>query len=560
EAGVRYESEDKRTDGRRMHVSFKGKLRDSQVPAAEALLANETGILHSATASGKTVICANMIARRGINTLILVGLEDLMDQWLDRLNQFLDIEEELPEYQTKSGRTRKRKSLIGNLQGAHDTLTGIVDVAMIRSLKKKDGFHPLLKEYGQVFFDECHHAASDSAIEMLQEINAKYVYGVTATPARGDGKEKINEFLLGPIRYRYTSKDRAEEQNIDHLVYPRFTRTVMPHHLSKTTYGHEAYELVRNNDVRDEQIIRDVADCVKTGRTPVVLTNYVDQAEKLSERMKNYADKVILLTGSGGKKERKARIAELKAVKRSESLIVVGTGSLIGEAFDYARLDTLFMATPVSGQNIVDQYAGRINRDYDGKENVIIYDYVDIHIPKFENMYASRLRAYKKIGYDLCVDVDGEKQKANVIYDIDNYAEIFWRDLEEAKSGVVISSPGLNNQKVSRIISVLGKRQEMGVRVTIVTRHADSCKYDKGDIQVELMERLRKAGFDVRLVEEEDSFEHYAVIDNEIVWYGSMNLLAKEDAEDNLMRICSKAIAAELLEMTFGSERKMLDW
>lgn len=244
-SSISYEIEDKRTEGHKINISFRGHLRESQIPAVETMLENDTGILHAATAFGKTVVCCDMIARRGVSTLILVDRADLMNQWLKRLNEFLIIDEELPEYQTKTGRIRKRKSLIGNLQGAHDTLTGIVDVAMIRSLKKKDGFHPLLKEYSQVYFDECHHAASDSAIEVLQEITAKYVYGVTATPKRGDGKEKINEFLLGPIRYRFTAKDRAVEQNIDHLVYPRFTKTVKSHHLSKTPYGNDAYELIR---------------------------------------------------------------------------------------------------------------------------------------------------------------------------------------------------------------------------------------------------------------------------------------------------------------------------
>ena len=557
-AGIRYKIEDKRTQGRELNISFKGELRESQIPAAETMLENETGILHAATAFGKTVVCCDMIARRGISTLILVDRADLMNQWIKRLDEFLDIDEELPEYQTKTGRTRKRKSLIGNLQGAHDTLTGIVDVAMIRSLKKKDGFHPMLKEYAQVYFDECHHAASDSAIEVLQEINAKYVYGVTATPKRGDGKEKINEFLLGPIRYRFTAKDRAEEQNIDHLVYPRFTRTVKPHHLSKTPYGNDAYELIRNNDVRDEQIIRDVADCVQAGRTPVVLTKYVDHANKLSERLKKYADRLILLTGANGTKVRRAQVKELNEVDDSDSLILVGTGSLLGEGFDFPRLDTLFMATPVSGENVVEQYVGRLNRDYDGKENVIVYDYVDSHIPKFDKMYAARLKAYKKIGYELCVNMDGEKQKANAIYDIENYAETYWKDLEEANSAVVVSSPRLNNQKVDRIINMLGKRRELGVKVTIVTWHPDAYKYGKDDVRMELMERLRKAGFEIRLVEE--SCEHYAVIDNEIVWYGSVNLLSKEDAEDNLMRVCSKDIAAELLEMTFGSEAEPQEW
>lgn len=557
-AGISYKIEDKRTQGRKLNISFKGELRESQILAVETMLKNETGILHAATAFGKTVVCCDMIARRGISTLILVDRTDLMNQWIKRLDEFLDIDEELPEYQTKTGRTRKRKSLIGNLQGAHDTLTGIVDVAMIRSLKKKDDFHPKLKEYAQVYFDECHHAASDSAIEVLQEINAKYVYGVTATPKRGDGKEKINEFLLGPIRYRFTAKDRAEEQNIDHLVYPRFTRTVKPHHLSKTPYGNDAYELIRNNDVRDEQIIRDVADCVQAGRTPVVLTKYVDHAKKLSERLKTCADRLILLTGANGTKARRAQVEELNKVDDSDSLILVGTGSLLGEGFDFPRLDTLFMATPVSGENVVEQYVGRLNRDYDGKENVIVYDYVDSHIPKFDKMYAARLKAYKKIGYELCVNIDGEKQKANAIYDIENYAETYWKDLEEANSAVVVSSPRLNNQKVTRIIKMLGKRRELGVKVTIVTWHPDAYKYGKDDVRMELLERLRKAGFEIRLVEE--SCEHYAVIDNEIVWYGSVNLLSKEDAEDNLMRVCSKDIAAELLEMTFGSEAELQEW
>ena len=557
-AGISYKIEDKRTKGQELNISFRGELRESQIPAVETMLENETGILHAATAFGKTVVCCDMIARRGISTLILVDRADLMNQWIKRLEEFLDIDEELPEYQTKTGRTRKRKSLIGNLQGAHDTLTGIVDVAMIRSLKKKDGFHPKLKEYAQVYFDECHHAASDSAIEVLQEINAKYVYGVTATPKRGDGKEKINEFLLGPIRYRFTAKDRAEEQNINHLVYPRFTRTVKPHHLSKTPYGNDAYELIRNNDVRDEQIIRDVADCVQAGRTPVVLTKYVDHAKKLSERLKTYADRLILLTGANGTKARRAQVEELNKVDDSDSLILVGTGSLLGEGFDFPRLDTLFMATPVSGENVVEQYVGRLNRDYDGKENVIVYDYVDSHIPKFDKMYSARMKAYKKIGYELCVNMDGEKQKANAIYDIENYAETYWKDLEEANSAVVVSSPRLNNQKVDRIINMLGKRRELGVEVTIVTWHPDAYKYGKDDVRMELMERLRKAGFEIRLVEE--SCEHYAVIDNEIVWYGSVNLLSKEDAEDNLMRVCSKDIAAELLEMTFGSEIELQEW
>ena len=301
-----------------------------------------------------------------------------------------------------------------------------------------------------------------------------------------------------------------------------------------------------------------IISCVQAGRTPVVLTKYVDHAKKLAERLKKYSDHLILLTGSDGTKARHKQVEELNKVKASDSLILVGTGSLLGEGFDFPRLDTLFMATPVSGENVVEQYVGRLNRDYEGKKNVIVYDYVDIHIPKFDRMYAARLKAYKKIGYDLCVSTAGVKQEANAIYNIDNYAETYWRDLEEAKSRIIISSQRLNNQKVNRLIAGLDLRQESGVKVTIVTWDPDSYKYGRDDVRMELMERLRKAGFELWLVE--DSCENYAVIDDEIVWYGNVKLLSKEDAEDNLMRVCSKEIAAELLEITFGSGMEMREW
>ena len=549
--GIRHSIEDKRSMGHSINVSFKGQLKESQEPAVEAMAKEENGILHAATAFGKTVVCCDLIAKHGVNTLILVDKADLMNQWIKRLNEFLILNEELPEYKTKSGQTRKRKTLIGNLQGAHDTMTGIVDVAMIRSLKKKEGFHPLLKEYGQIILDECHHGASDSAIEVLQEISSKYVYGVTATPKRGDGKERINTFLLGPIRYKFTAKDRAEEQDIDHLVYPRFTRTVKTHHLSSTPYGNDAYELIRNNDVRDNQIVNDVVACVNAGRTPVVLTKYVDHANKLSQLLSEYADRLILLTGANGTKSRRAQVEELNRVSGSESLILIGTGSLLGEGFDFPRLDTLFMATPVSGENVVEQYVGRLNRDYEGKENVIVYDYVDIHIPKFDRMYSARLKAYKKIGYDICSNIDGEKQKTNAIFDIDNYAEIYWKDVASASKEVIISRPNLNTEKVNRMISIIASQYEKGLKCTVITWHPDSFKYGRDDVRMGLLEKLRKAGIEIKLATE--NCEHFAVIDKDIVWYGSMNLLSKEDVDDNLMRIRSKDIAAELLEMSMGN-------
>lgn len=311
-------------------------------------------------------------------TLILLESSALIEQWQSALERFLIIDEELPSYSTPTGRVKRRKSHIGWLQGQHDSLSGIVDIAMAGSLCKKGTFHPLLQEYGMVIVDECHHAATDTMANVLQHIKARYVYGVTATPIRGDGLEKINHMLMGPIRYRYTSRQRAQAQGIRHLVYPRFTRTVNPYKYGEKTHPNDAYELLRNNDVRDQQIVNDIVQCVDDGRTPVVLTKYTEHAEHLYDQLKDAADHVFLYMGTMKKKEQKQLRAELLTVGPEESLILIATGQLIGEGFDFPRLDTLFLATPVAWKGVVEQYAGRLNRDYEGKQDVIIYDYLTL--------------------------------------------------------------------------------------------------------------------------------------------------------------------------------------
>jgi superfamily II DNA or RNA helicase len=401
--------------------------------------------------------------------------------------------------------------------------------------------------------DECHHAASDTIVDVLQEVNAKYVYGVTATPLRSDGLEKINYMLLGPIRYKYTSKDRVKEQGIAHLVYPRFTRAVAPRFAQDKMHPNEAYAIVRENDDRDNLIINDVIKCVKDERTPVILSKYVDHSKKLYERLKDKADYVFLLSGENSKKEHKSIIQQMNQVQSNETMILVATGKLIGEGFDFPRLDTLIMATPVAWKSVVEQYAGRLNRDYEGKESVIIYDYVDSHISMFDKMYYKRLKAYKQIGYDVYAGEKTHKQEANAIFDIDNYMEVYKQDLLESNKEIIISSPAISGKKVDEMIRLLKEKQEAGLRIVIVTWKPDMYGFGDSEYWMELQERMRRNAFEMNLVE--DYCQHYCIVDQEIVWYGSMNFLGKEDNEDNLMRVCSKIIAAELLEMTFGEPK-----
>ena len=548
---IDYEIEDERQQGRNINVDFKGELRPEQDKALKELIKYDNGILHAATAFGKTVVSGAIIAQKKVNTLIILESSALIEQWKEALNKFLNINEELPAYETKTGRIRKRKSLIGTLQGAHDSMTGIIDIAMAGSLCKKGEYHKLLNQYGLVIIDECHHSASDTIANVLKEVKAKYVYGVTATPKRGDGLEKINYMIIGPIRYSYTAKEKAKEQGIRHFVYPRFTRTVSPRGvITSKMHPNEAYEIIHNNDIRDEQIIEDVKECVSSGRTPVILSRYKDHSEKLYEQLKNYADHVFLMTGNNSKKEHKKILEQMQQIDKRESLILIATGSLVGEGFDFPRLDTLFMATPVSFRGVVEQYAGRLNRDYEGKENVIIYDYVDNHIPMFDNMYIKRLKAYKQIGYELVSGLQTDKQMVNAIYDSDNYSEIYHKDLLDAGKNIIISSPAISGTKVYELINLLREKQALGVQVTIVTWTPDS--YGFGDVAywMQLHEDMRTAGFYMKTVEE--SCERFAVIDQEIVWYGNINLLAKSKFDDSIMRVRSKEIASELMEIAFG--------
>ena len=550
QADIDYEMEDERQQGRKINVDFKGELRPEQDKALKELIKYDNGILHAATAFGKTVVSSAIIAQKKINTLIILESSALIEQWKEALEKFLNINEGLPTYETKTGRVRKRKSLIGTLQGAHDSMTGIIDIAMAGSLCKKGKYHKMMNEYGLVLIDECHHSASETIANVLKEVKAKYVYGVTATPKRGDGLEKINYMLIGPIRYSYTAKEKAKEQGIQHLVYPRFTRTVPPRGvITDKMHPNEAYEIIHNNDVRDEQIIEDVKNCVAAGRTPVVLSRYKDHSEKFYERLKSYADHVFLMTGNNSKKEHRKILEQMHQVDKNESLILIATGSLVGEGFDFPRLDTLFMATPVSFRGVVEQYAGRLNRDYAGKENVIIYDYVDNHIPMFNNMYMKRLKAYKQIGYEFCDGLQTVKQTVNAIYDGNNYSENYHKDLLDSNKNIIISSPVISGSKVYELINMLKEKQMSGVQVTIVTWTPDSYGFGDAAYWMQLHEDMRRAGFYIRTVEE--YCDRFAVIDQEVVWYGNINLLAKDKVDDSIMRVRSKGIAGELMEITF---------
>lgn len=306
--------------------------------------------------------------------------------------------------------------MIGKLQGGQNTLTGILDVAMIPSLGKSERLEELVQGYGMVLMDECHHAGADTDTAVLRSVTAKYVYGLTATPKRDDGQDRKIFLQLGPIRFRYTAKDRAKKQGIGHYVYPRFTRFV---HLSEKPPRRWRIKSAGDRKRRPQRADSLGYDHLRPKRrTPLVMTKYKEHARLLYQRLQGSADHVFLLQGGKSSKERAQVRDALLAVSETDTLIVVAIGKYIGEGFNLPRLDTLLLAMPISWQGNVEQYAGRLNRDYDGKQDVIIFDYIDAHVPTLERMYHKRLRAYRQIGFEICANLQAaQEEKTGTIFD-----------------------------------------------------------------------------------------------------------------------------------------------
>ena len=330
DAEIPYDIVDKRQMGKQIDVSFNGELYPEQKVAAERLLSYDMGMLAAATAFGKTVIGANLIARRKVNTLVLVHTVEIMNNWVKDLNRFLTINEELPTYTTPKGRVKRRDSVIGTFSSQKKAATGIIDIAMIGSLGKEDDINPMVRDYGMIIVDECHHAAAATFENVLRASAAKYVYGMSATVKRGDKQERKLLMQLGPIRHRYTAKERAMKQGIGHYVYPRFTRMV---DLSPSNDKHisELYRLIADSELRNIQIVADVVDCVKKGRTPVVMTKYREHAEMLCALLQGAADHVFLLQGGKSSKARAELREKMADVGQDESMVMVATGQYIGE-------------------------------------------------------------------------------------------------------------------------------------------------------------------------------------------------------------------------------------
>lgn len=536
---IEYTFKDNRNCGEKIEVEFDGTLRDEQQRAFSALTSRDIGVLSATTAFGKTVVGARIIAERKRNVLVLVHTSALLNQWKEALIRFLSFKYSLPE-QPKSRGRKKAVSYVGQLGATKNTLNGRVDIAIIQSLVGKDGVKDLVSNYGLVIVDECHHVPAFMFEQVLKTVNAKYVYGLTATPIRADGRQESIFMQCGDIAYKIDAKEQAQKQLFEHFTVPRFTDFRMP------LMPDGGYRSLNNimaelclSKARNKLIVDDVIKAVDCGRTPIILTERTEHAKILTDAIERQGVKVFMLVGKESVKLKREKISALAATSKTEKFVIVAIGRYVGEGFDFARLDTLFLAMPISWKGKLAQYAGRLHRDYAGKSEVIIYDYVDLNVSMLENMYHKRLAGYKDIGYEIHVDVKSKKH--GILYGKTDFKRVFDDDFSSTKSNVLIVSPSLSAGRITRLLRLYAAMINKP-RVVVATRKTDD------ENSIGQIARLKNVGIEV--LEHDDLHLRCAVMDNSLVWYGSICPIGYASDTDNILRFDSNEIA-EMLNAQF---------
>lgn len=380
--GVGVVFEDKRHAGKIFSAEFNGELTPIQQQAARALLMHDVGVFVAPPGIGKTVLGTYLVAQRGRNTLVLVHRQPLLDQWRAQLAMFLGVEEKE----------------IGQIGGGKHKPNGNLDVAMIQSLVRKGCVDDIVASYGQIIVDECHHVPAVSFERVLSEVKARYVVGLTATPHRRDGHHPILTMQLGPVRFAVNSKSQAARRPFDHRLIARET-AFRSEDSSENAAIQDIYAALAQDEARNRLILDDVLHALEERRSPILLTERRDHLEYLADQLRGFVRHLIVLQGGMSGKERREWCARLVEIPDGEERLVLATGRYIGEGFDDARLDTLFLAMPISWKGTLIQYAGRLHRIHPNKVDVRIFDYVDREVPVLLRMFKRRLRTYRAIGY-----------------------------------------------------------------------------------------------------------------------------------------------------------------
>ncbi|WP_312405352.1 TOTE conflict system archaeo-eukaryotic primase domain-containing protein [Pseudomonas rhodesiae] len=380
ENGIAPIIEDERFGGEPINLNFVGALREDQEAAVTAMLQHNAGILCAPTAFGKTVAAAALIARRGVNTLVLVHRTDLLRQWQERLQAFLSL----------------GKGVVGTIGGGKAKPTGIIDIAVMQSLSRQGQVSEQVKNYGQVIVDECHHLSAFSFEAILKNVRAKYVLGLTATPVRRDGQHPIIFMQCGPIRHTASRPTSApDDLMVETLLL------AAPINLPEGAGIQDVFRHLAENIERTERVTLEVEKAFNQGRKVLVLTERTDHLSVIEAALVGRVQNLFTLHGRMSKKQRIALTDELAALPPGVPRVLLATGKLIGEGFDHPPLDTLVLAMPISWKGTLQQYAGRLHREHASKSNVRIIEFIDAGHPALMRMWEKRQSGYRAMGYRL---------------------------------------------------------------------------------------------------------------------------------------------------------------